>query len=87
MNIKVLKDEKDELHLEIDNLTIAELLRSYLWQDDATVLAAWQRDHPSKNPILVLHTKGKTAKKVLQDTIDKIQSTNSKLLSEFKKIR
>ena len=48
--IKVIKKGKDELQIEIDNLTIAELLRTYLWQDPATTLAAWQRGHPSKNP-------------------------------------
>jgi DNA-directed RNA polymerase subunit L len=85
--IKLIKKEKDELQLEIDNLTIAELLRNYLWQDSATVLAAWQRAHPSKNPVLVLKTKGKNPKKVLQDTIDKIQKINSKLISEFKKLK
>lgn len=87
MNIKVIKDEKEELQIEIDNLTVAELLRNFLWEDSATTLAAWQRDHPSKNPVLVLHTKGKTAKKVLLDTIDKIQEVNAKILSEFKKVK
>ncbi len=85
--IKLVKKEKDELHLEIDNLTIAELLRNYLWQDQATELAVWQRDHPSKNPVLVLKTKGKNPVKVLQDTIDKIQKINSKLVSEAKKLK
>jgi DNA-directed RNA polymerase subunit L len=85
--IKLIKQDKDELQLEIDNLTIAELLRNYLWQDSATVLASWQKDHPSKNPILVLKTKGKSPKKVLQDTMGKIQNLNAKILSEFKKTK
>jgi DNA-directed RNA polymerase subunit L len=85
--IKVIKKEKDELHLEIANLTIAELLRNYLWQDSATVLAAWKREHPSKNPVLVLKTKGKNPKKVLEDTITKIRKINAKLISEFKKFK
>lgn len=85
--IKVIKQDKDELHIELSNLTIAELLRSYLWQDPATELAAWQREHPSKNPILVLKTKGKSSKKVLQDTITKIEKLNDKLISEFKKLK
>ncbi len=85
--IKVIKKGKDELQIEIDNLTIAELLRTYLWQDPATTLAAWQREHPSKNPILMLKTKGKSPKKVLLDTIKKIQNINVKLISEFKKLK
>ena len=87
MNIKIIKQDKEELQIEIDNLTVAELLRNYLWQDSATVVAAWQRDHPSKNPILVIKTKGKNPKKVLEDTISKIQSLNSKILSELKKAK
>jgi len=87
MNVKVIKDEKEELQIEIDNLTIAELLRSYLWQDESVILAVWKRDHPTKKPILVIKTKGKSAKKALQDTIDRIESLNAKLISEFKKIK
>ena len=85
--IKVIKKGKDELQIEIDNLTIAELLRTYLWKDPATTLAAWQRGHPSKNPVLMLKTKGKSPKKVLLDTIKKIQNINVKLISEFKKLK
>ena len=85
--IKLIKKEKDELHLEIENLTIAELLRSYLWQDSATTFSAWTREHPSKNPVLVLKTKGKSSQKVLEDTIHKIHKINDNLISEFKKIK
>lgn len=85
MEIKVLKHDKNTLEIELNNLTIAELLRDMLWQDKATELAAWHRDHPSKNPKLILHTQGKDAKKVLIETIEKTQKLNSEMLSEFKK--
>ena len=85
MEIKVLKHDKNTLEVDIDNLTIAELLRDMLWQDKATELSAWHRDHPSKNPKLILHTQGKDAKKVLIETIEKTQKLNSEMLSEFKK--
>ncbi|MCL6500968.1 MAG: hypothetical protein K6T16_02975, partial [Candidatus Pacearchaeota archaeon] len=67
------------------NQTIAELLRSMLWHDKATELAAWKREHPTKNPVLVLKTSGKDSKKVLLDTIEEIQKINATLLKEFKK--
>ena len=85
MKIKLIKYAKDYLEIEMNNLTIAELLRNMLWEDKATELAAWQREHPTKKPILVLKTKGKDSKKVLKDTIAKIDKMNNELLKEFKK--
>lgn len=85
MEIKIIKKDKNYLEIELDNLTIAELLRDVLWQDKATELAAWKREHPSKNPHLILKTNNKEAKKVLVETIEKIKKLNEELLTEFKK--
>ena len=85
MNIKLIKYKKNELEFELDNLTIAELLRNMLWEDKATELAAWHRKHPTKNPILILKTSGKDSKKVLLDTLSKIEKINNELVKEFKK--
>jgi DNA-directed RNA polymerase subunit L len=85
MEVKVLKNEKDYLEIEIDNLTIAELLRNQLWKDSAIEAAAWRREHPTKNPVLIVKTKGKSAKKALQDCISQIDKLNNKILEEFKK--
>lgn len=85
MEIQIVKKEKNFIEIELDNLTIAELLRDALWQDKATELAAWKREHPSKNPHLILRTEGKEAKRVLLETIERIQKLNGEMLSEFKK--
>ena len=85
MEIKIIKKEKNYLDIEIDNLTVAEILRDMLWQDKATELAAWKREHPSKHPHLILRTSGKEAKKVLLETIEKVQKLNEDMLAEFKK--
>lgn len=85
MEINIIKKEKNYIEIELDNLTIAELLRDMLWQDKSTQLAAWKREHPSKNPHLILRTEGKEAKRVLLDTIERVQKLNSDMLSEFKK--
>jgi len=87
MNVKILKEDKEHLEIEIDNLTLAELLRVELWKDEATQFAAWKRDHPSKPCILSLRTKDKSAKKVLQNTIEKIIKNNKKLLEQFKNLK
>ena len=83
--IKVLKKKKNQFQIEIDNLTIAELLRKFLWQDSSVEIAAWKREHPTKNPILVVQTKGKSAKKALLDCITRVEKLNNNLLTEFKK--
>lgn len=83
--IKIIKSDKNELKVEIANLTLAELLRKELWNDEDVVASAWQRDHPSKNPILLVQTKSKTAKKALLDAMARLEKMNSAILEEFKK--
>ena len=69
MEINVLKNSKDELEFQVENLTMAELLRVYLNKDSEVTFAAWKRNHPSENPIVNVKTKGKTAKKAVNDAI------------------
>ena len=83
MEIKILKDEKDYLEVEIGNLTVAEVLRVYL-NDEGADLAVWKRDHPSQNPILIL--KNKDAKKTLKKAIETVDKEIDNFLKEFKKI-
>lgn len=86
MIVNVIKNDKNELRIELDNLTIAELLRKYLIEDSSVTFAAWRREHPTKNPMLTIKTEGKTAKKALSDAIDRVQKINSEMTSEFKKV-
>ena len=87
MEVKILKEEKDELTVQFDSLTLAEILRVYLNKDDGVRFAAWRREHPSKPPILNIKTSGKSAKKVLQDAISKIEKDTEKIQDEFKKAK
>ncbi len=84
MEIKILKDEKYELQAEVDNLTIAEILKVYLNKDSAVTFAAWKKEHPTKNPILKVKTKGKTAKKAIKDAIAQIDKELDKIGKDFK---
>jgi DNA-directed RNA polymerase subunit L len=86
MKIKILKKEKNELEVEMDNLTLAEVIRNELWEDPSVEISAWKRENPSKDPILVVKTKGKDAMKALHDCIERIQDHNNEILKEFKKI-
>jgi len=85
MITKILKNEKDHLEIEIDNLTVAELIRNALWDDDSVTVASWKREHPTKNPVLIIKTSGKTAKKALTDCIERVSKLADKVKDEVKK--
>ena len=87
MEIKILKDEKNELEVQIDNQTIVELVRVYLNQDSSVKLGAWKKEHYSRPLILKVVTDGKTAKKALQDAIAKAEKDLEKYKEEFKKFK
>ena len=85
MEVRYLKDEKNEAEIQLDNLTIAEVLRAYLVKDDDVSFAAWRREHPSKSPVLKIKTKGKTVRKAVSDAIEQIEKEADKLVTDFKK--
>jgi len=87
MEIKVLESSKDELKLEAESLTIVEILRVYLNKDSDVTFAAWRRDHPTENPVLLVKTKGKTAKKAVSDAVNAIVKDLDKIESDFKKLK
>ena len=84
MEIKIVKEEKNLLDLEIDNLTVVEILRVYLNKEGAKI-AAWRRDHPTKNP--VLHIESENAKKLVLKAIDSLQKDLESYSEEFKKMK
>jgi DNA-directed RNA polymerase subunit L len=87
MEIKILNNSKEEIEIEIESLTIAEILRVYLNKDSNVTFAAWKREHPTKEPILKIKTKGKTAKKAVNDAISLIEKDLDKTLNEFKRLK
>ena len=87
MEINILKESKDEIELELGSITIAEILRVYLNKDSAVDFAAWRRGHPTENPLLKVKTKGKTAKKAVNDAVSKITKELDKVSVDFKKLK
>lgn len=85
MELKIIKEDKNELQISIDNLTVAELVRVYLNEDESVKLGAWRKEHYSKPIILKIVTEGKTPKKALQDAIAKAKKDLEKYSEEFKK--
>jgi len=87
MEINVLKNSKDEIEVEFESLTIAEILRVYLNKDSSVKFVAWKRRHPTEKPILLVKTKGKTAKKAIGDAISSITKNLDKARDDFKKLK
>ena len=87
METNILKSSKDELELEFENSTIAEILRVYLNKDSSVEFAAWKREHPTEKPVLAVKTKGKTPKKAVADAVNLITNDLDKVESDFKKMK
>ena len=83
MEINILKSSKDEIEMQVENLTIAELLRVYLNKDPSVTFAAWKRGHPSEKTILNVKTKGKTVKKAVSDAVAAITKDLDKIENDF----
>ncbi len=84
MNIEVVKSEKNELEIKMDNITIAEVLRAYLYDCDVE-FAAWRREHPSKPALLKIKASGKTAHKTVSEAVAAIKKDCNALLGAVKK--
>ncbi|MEK6898245.1 MAG: RpoL/Rpb11 RNA polymerase subunit family protein [Nanoarchaeota archaeon] len=87
MEVHILKSSKNEIEAEINDLTIAEILRVYLNKDSDVSFAAWRREHPTRNPVLKVQTKGKSAKKAIDDAIKGITKELDKIEDDFKKMK
>jgi DNA-directed RNA polymerase subunit L len=87
METNILKNEKNEIEAEIENMTLAEILKTYLNKDSSVTFVAWKREHPTKKPILKLQTKGKIAKKAIDDAINAITKDLDEFESNFKKLK
>ncbi len=84
MEVNVLKAEKNDVELTIDNLTIAEILRVYL-EDGGGHFAAWKREHPSKPVLFKIETSSGTAKKAVSDAVSEIKKDADKVVAALKK--
>ncbi len=84
MEVKILKEDKTEMDIEVGSLTVAEVLRVYLNKQGAK-LAAWKREHPTKNPIL--HIEGDNPKKLLKGAIATLEKEIDKTVEDFKKLK
>ena len=85
MDVNIIKDDKNELEVELDTITLAEVLRVYLNNDSGVEFAAWKRDHPTHKPILKIVSK--SPKKSLKSAISTIVKDLDKVESDFSKLK
>ena len=84
MNVEIAKQEKNELELKIDNLTVAEILRVYL-NEQGIDFAAWRREHPFRPIIFRIESKEKSTKKAISDAVSAIKKDLGKVVKGLKK--
>ena len=87
MELNVLKSSKDEIEVQLENVSLAELLRVYLNEDSSVIFAAWKREHPTEKPILKVKTKGKSVKKAIDDAVNSATKDLDKIMNDFKKLK
>lgn len=87
MEVNVLKSSEEEMEVELENVTLAEILRVYLNGDSGVTLAAWKREHPTKRPVLKIATKGKSPKEAVRDAVSSLTDELDKALSDFKELK
>ncbi|NCN86529.1 hypothetical protein GW932_01745 [archaeon] len=85
MELKFLKEAKDEVEVEFPDLTLVEILRVYLNKDSDVTFAAWKREHYTKKP--VLKVKAKDAKAAIKDAIKAVNADLDSLEKEFKTLK
>lgn len=70
MEVQVLEEKDDLLKVELDNLTLVNLLNEKIWKQRGTV-SAYNIDHPYlSSPVITVRSKN--PKKTLIDAADKI---------------
>ena len=84
MEVEVLKQEKNEMEVKVDSVTVAEILRVYLNQGGAE-FAAWRKKHLTEPAILRIESSGKTVKKEISDAVSAIKKDLGKIVSLVKK--
>lgn len=86
MEVKIIKEDEKYMEISIDNLTIVEIIRKFLWENKSTLVCGWSREHPTKPAILKIKTKS-DAKNVLKGVIEKLKKEVKEIKSEVKKIK
>lgn len=73
VTIKVLENEKDRIKIDIDDLTLVNILNDNIWSSKGISYSAYKIEHPYlSNP--VLYVKGSNLRKRIIDAAEKVIS-------------
>jgi hypothetical protein len=71
MQVSVVAEEKGEMTLSLDNVTVAELLRVALYEQGVT-FAAWKKEHYSQPVTMIIrHSSG--VSKIVKQALAQIE--------------
>ena len=87
MEVKFLKNDKNDVEVQLEDLNLAEILRIYLNNDSEVTFVAWKRQHMTEDPILKIKTKSKDVKSVVKSAIEAITSDLDSILGNFKGLK
>ena len=79
MEIEIVKQDKNEIELKIDNVTIAEILRDYL-NRQGIEFAAWRREHPTKPVLMRIAVSSGTVKKAVSEAVSAVKKDLAKIV-------
>ncbi len=85
VELKILRDEKDSVNIQVNSLTIVELLRNYLNKDKDVDFAAWNREHPTKDAVLTVE--GKNPKKSIKTAIKNVLKDLDSVEKDFSNLK
>ncbi len=81
--IEVLENEKDSLKIEVDDITLVNLLHENIWKNDG--FSGYSKQHPYlSKPVLTV--KGSNPKKTLMAAADDIISDIKELRKQAKNL-
>ncbi len=90
MDVKILKDEKDELQIEFSETDegFLNLVKNAVWQQSGVEFAGFRIEHPeTSKPVFVVKSKGKKAKDIWNSAIESISEELEKFGKELKKLK
>ncbi len=90
MKVNIIKNEPKELILEFDtkDVTVPDLIASYLIEQKDVAFAGVEKDHPEiGKPILVLKTNTKKPIDILNKALEDIEGSYEELKKDIEKIK
>lgn len=89
MELNILENTKNRLKFEIkgEGHSFCNVLKSELWEEDNMEIAGYHIEHSLvSEPVFVVQTSKGDPKKIVLDTVERLQKKNKALKEAFKKL-